>query len=411
MAARGSFTINSDQVLECDNCGFREDEHEEWKNEDDDFIICIKNGCNKRYTIFCRICIKASHSRKPNHTFEGDPTNFINIREKQICSKCQLVHSDAQHRNGLFVCTKSSCNYQNRVMCKICMIYTHTIANADHDPINNTNDFMLLEKWHDLSRMNKIKPDGKLMTCAKSATKLIYYGGSAARGGCWLLSEAGKEILKSLPKNAGAKQWATAIQGALKASEISGKALMKSLVTSQAYTTGLVFAAECGYYLFQYSYSGSITWDELTVKVSTAAKAHTSGFVCSMIAGGIGFLIGGPIGAAIGAAVGGMSGDFTVRWYCDADDQKEYEKTKDQISKALTQFNYSQDLETLLNDKNKFNVDELKRRYHMRALWNHPDVLRQQGCYTEDEIKKKWSEFSSKYAVLLNICKQRDDAQ
>eukprot|EP01084_Bolivina_argentea_P156278 272346_1 len=175
----------------------------------------------------------------------------------------------------------------------------------------------------------------------------------------------------------------------------------------------LIFAAaaECGYYALQYSYSGSITWDELKVKCSTAAKAHTSGFICSMILGGIGFALGGPMGVAIGATIGGIVSDIGMRKYCDSDKIEEYKKTKEQLICALKKFDYNDELDELLKDKEKFNVEELKRRYHLRAVWNQADVLRRQGGYTDDEIQKKWSDFYSKYILLLNICKQRDNQQ
>eukprot|EP01084_Bolivina_argentea_P098148 176420_1 len=402
-AAAQEFKLSNDQPLKCIVCDLSDTD--EYKSKDDDLMICINSSCNKQYKVMCRGCMRNSHRRK-NHTLQQDPRTFINIRATKFCTRCQVVHSRTNpNRNELFVCTKPRCGYRHHAMCSVCMTQTHN--NLDHSPRNDTTNFVLLHQWYSLIKMNKIKPDSWAKTTCKVVVKREFFGAASVVG---VLDKAGWKVIQQIPKNASYSQWTNGVLKAIEGSSTSAGALMKNMAKSQAFVNGLMFAGECGWYAFDYAYRGNGTWDEMVVKCQKAAKAHTCAFACSLILAGFGFLVAGPLGASVGGAVGGIIGDFGSRKYMNSADSQKYKEKQAKIQKALDTFDYQNEtLSKLLKNKKKFNVDELKARYHLKAVWNHPDVLRRQGGYTDEEIKKKWSEFYSKYIILLDICKQRDN--
>ena len=142
-------------------------------------------------------------------------------------------------------------------------------------------------------------------------------------------------------------------------------------------------------------------------KCEIAGKSHAASFCGSMLVGGIGLMVAGPFGMFVGSAVGGIVCGVGTRWYCNREDITEYDKT---IEAAAKTFGYGNvGASDLLKDEKNFNLQVLKRRYHMKSFFNHPDYLRKIDNMKEDDIQKRWCEFSSKYIILLDLLKERDN--
>ena len=135
-------------------------------------------------------------------------------------------------------------------------------------------------------------------------------------------------------------------------------------------------------------------------------KASSAAF-CSFVGAAVGGAIGstcGPVGAAIGSAIGGALGNNGGKWLYE-DKKKPNDK---QIKVALLVFGFGDEKwNELINDKQKFNINDLQHRYRTRAPLNHPDHLTIQGK-NQKEAKERWNEFYECYTMLLKTCQKRD---
>ena len=111
-----------DGILRCSNdCDTTE---RNWKDADDDLMICVKSQCKRKFKIMCRACMTQSHKRKDHKPKENEYT-FINIRETKSCTKCKLIYSQSTDIQ-LKVCIEPECKYQHQIMCNNCVKVVHT---------------------------------------------------------------------------------------------------------------------------------------------------------------------------------------------------------------------------------------------------------------------------------------------